>query len=102
MRRAAARGAVAAGTVPDRSDGRSVRTALPAEHCAEAGEEHGRGARQGNAACDEDRADAGFRYGARTRLMSSEPRLATRAPDGQVLREWDRYSAEAVRALQAD
>jgi len=34
--------------------------------------------------------------------MSSEPRLATRAPNGQVLREWDRYSADAARALQAD
>ena len=34
--------------------------------------------------------------------MSSEPRLAARAPDGQVLREWDRYSADAARALQAD
>jgi FAD/FMN-containing dehydrogenase/Fe-S oxidoreductase len=34
--------------------------------------------------------------------MRSEPRPATRAPDGQVLREWDRYSADAARALQAD
>lgn len=34
--------------------------------------------------------------------MQGEPRLATRAPDGQVLREWDRYSIEAARALQAD
>jgi FAD/FMN-containing dehydrogenase/Fe-S oxidoreductase len=34
--------------------------------------------------------------------MVSEPRLATRAPDGQVLREWDRYPAEAARALKAD
>ncbi|MGE5564434.1 MAG: FAD-binding and (Fe-S)-binding domain-containing protein [Bacillota bacterium] len=34
--------------------------------------------------------------------MTGEPRLATRAPDGQVLREWDRYSADAARALQAD
>jgi FAD/FMN-containing dehydrogenase/Fe-S oxidoreductase len=33
--------------------------------------------------------------------MAGEPRLATRAPEGQVLREWDRYSAEAARALQA-
>ena len=34
--------------------------------------------------------------------MDGEPRLATRAPDGQVLREYDRYSAEAAQALQAD
>jgi FAD/FMN-containing dehydrogenase len=34
--------------------------------------------------------------------MGSEPRLATRAPDGQILLEFDRYSAEAGRALQAD
>ena len=34
--------------------------------------------------------------------MDGEPRLATRAPDGQVLREWDRYSADAARALRAD
>ena len=34
--------------------------------------------------------------------MPGEPRLATRAPDGQVLREWDRYSAAAARALKAD
>jgi FAD/FMN-containing dehydrogenase len=34
--------------------------------------------------------------------MSSEPRLATRAPHGQVLREWDRYSADSAGALQAD
>jgi FAD/FMN-containing dehydrogenase/Fe-S oxidoreductase len=34
--------------------------------------------------------------------MDGEPRLATRAPDGQVLREYDRYPAEAARALQAD
>ncbi|HEX5237622.1 MAG TPA: FAD-binding and (Fe-S)-binding domain-containing protein [Sphingomicrobium sp.] len=34
--------------------------------------------------------------------MPGEPRLATRAPDGQVLREWDRYPADAARALQAD
>jgi FAD/FMN-containing dehydrogenase/Fe-S oxidoreductase len=34
--------------------------------------------------------------------MDGEPRLATRAPDGQVLREWDRYSADAARALHAD
>ena len=34
--------------------------------------------------------------------MDGEPRLATRAPDGQVLREWDRYPAEAARALKAD
>jgi FAD/FMN-containing dehydrogenase/Fe-S oxidoreductase len=34
--------------------------------------------------------------------MEGEPRLATRAPDGQVLREWDRYSADAAGALQAD
>jgi FAD/FMN-containing dehydrogenase/Fe-S oxidoreductase len=34
--------------------------------------------------------------------MEGEPRLATRTPDGQVLREWDRYSADAARALQAD
>jgi len=34
--------------------------------------------------------------------MHGEPRLATRAPDGQVLREWDRYSADAARALKAD
>ncbi|MGN6848928.1 MAG: FAD-binding and (Fe-S)-binding domain-containing protein [Sphingomicrobium sp.] len=34
--------------------------------------------------------------------MDGEPRLATRAPDGQVLREWDRYSDRAARALKAD
>ncbi len=34
--------------------------------------------------------------------MTPEPRLETRAPDGQVLREWDRYSAAAARALGAD
>ena len=34
--------------------------------------------------------------------MPGEPRLATRAPDGQVLREWDLVSADAARALQAD
>jgi FAD/FMN-containing dehydrogenase len=34
--------------------------------------------------------------------MQGEPRLATRAPDGQVLREWDRYSSDATRALKAD
>ena len=34
--------------------------------------------------------------------MRGEPRLATRTPDGQVLREWDRYSADAASALQAD
>ena len=34
--------------------------------------------------------------------MEGEPRLATRAPDGQVLREWDRYSSDAARALKAD
>ncbi|HEX3676942.1 MAG TPA: FAD-binding and (Fe-S)-binding domain-containing protein [Sphingomicrobium sp.] len=34
--------------------------------------------------------------------MPGEPRLAARAPDGQVLREWDRYSVEAARALQAE
>jgi FAD/FMN-containing dehydrogenase len=34
--------------------------------------------------------------------MDGEPRLATRAPDGQVLCEYDRYSAKAARALQAD
>jgi FAD/FMN-containing dehydrogenase/Fe-S oxidoreductase len=33
--------------------------------------------------------------------MDGEPRLATRAPEGQVLREWDRYPAEAARALGA-
>ena len=60
------------------------------------------GARQGHAARDEDRADAGVRHGARAGVMDGEPRLATRAPDGQVLREWDRYSADAARALQAD
>ncbi|HEX5258751.1 MAG TPA: FAD-binding and (Fe-S)-binding domain-containing protein [Sphingomicrobium sp.] len=32
----------------------------------------------------------------------SEPRLETRAPDGQVLLEWDRYSADAARALKSD
>ena len=31
-----------------------------------------------------------------------EPRLATRAPDGQVLREYDRFSTEAALALGAD
>ena len=31
-----------------------------------------------------------------------EPRLETRAPGGQVLREWDRYSDEAALALGAD
>ena len=34
--------------------------------------------------------------------MDGEPWLATRAPDGQVLREWDRYPADAARALKAD
>ena len=34
--------------------------------------------------------------------MASEPRLATRAPNGQVLRELDRFSADAARALNAD
>ena len=34
--------------------------------------------------------------------MPGEPRLATRAPHGQVLREWDRYSAAAARALKED
>jgi FAD/FMN-containing dehydrogenase/Fe-S oxidoreductase len=34
--------------------------------------------------------------------MESEPRLATRAPDGQVLLEYDRYSSEAAGALHAD
>ena len=34
--------------------------------------------------------------------MEGEPRLATRAPDGQVLREWDRYSSDAARALKTD
>src|SRR5690242_1308910 len=34
--------------------------------------------------------------------MHGEPRLATRAPDGQVLREWDRFSVGAARALRAD
>ena len=34
--------------------------------------------------------------------MDGEPRLATRAPDGQVLREWDRYPPDAARALEAD
>jgi FAD/FMN-containing dehydrogenase/Fe-S oxidoreductase len=34
--------------------------------------------------------------------MEGEPRLATRAPNGQVLREWDRYSADAARALKTD
>ena len=34
--------------------------------------------------------------------MPGEPRLATRAPDGQVLREYDRYSSEAALALGAD
>jgi FAD/FMN-containing dehydrogenase/Fe-S oxidoreductase len=34
--------------------------------------------------------------------MESEPRLATRVPDGQVLLEHDRYSSEAARALHAD
>jgi FAD/FMN-containing dehydrogenase/Fe-S oxidoreductase len=31
-----------------------------------------------------------------------EPRLETRAPGGQVLREWDRYSQQAALALGAD
>ena len=35
-------------------------------------------------------------------MMEGEPRLATRAPDGQALREWDRYSADAAQALKAD
>ncbi|HEY8434322.1 MAG TPA: FAD-binding and (Fe-S)-binding domain-containing protein [Sphingomicrobium sp.] len=35
-------------------------------------------------------------------MIEREPRLATRAPDGQVLREWDLYSADAARALRAD
>ena len=34
--------------------------------------------------------------------MDGEPRLATRAPDGQVLLEYDRYPADAARALHAD
>jgi FAD/FMN-containing dehydrogenase/Fe-S oxidoreductase len=34
--------------------------------------------------------------------MKGEPRLATRAPDGQVLLEYDLYSKEAARALNAD
>ena len=34
--------------------------------------------------------------------MPGEPRLATRAPDGQVLLEYDRYSIEAALALGAD
>jgi hypothetical protein len=34
--------------------------------------------------------------------MPGEPWLATRSPDGQMLREWDRYPAEAARALKAD
>jgi len=34
--------------------------------------------------------------------VASEPRLATRAPNGQVLRELDRFSADAARALNAD
>jgi len=34
--------------------------------------------------------------------MAGEPRLATRAPDGQVLLEYDRYPAEAARALHTD
>jgi FAD/FMN-containing dehydrogenase/Fe-S oxidoreductase len=34
--------------------------------------------------------------------MAGEPRLATRAPDGQVLREWDRYSGDAARALKSE
>ena len=90
------------GPVPDRSGGRSVRAADAAEDRGEAGDAHGRSARQGNAARDEDGADARVGHGARAGVMNREPRLATRAPDGQVLREWDRYSAEAARALQAD
>ena len=34
--------------------------------------------------------------------MDREPRLATRAPNGQVLREYDPYSVDATRALKAD
>jgi len=34
--------------------------------------------------------------------MGGEHRLATRAPGGEVLREFDRYSTQAQRALQAD
>ena len=34
--------------------------------------------------------------------MLREPRLATRAPDGRILLEFDRYSAEAARSLEAD
>ena len=34
--------------------------------------------------------------------MNREPRLATRSPDGQVLRAWDRLSAQAASALQHD
>jgi len=34
--------------------------------------------------------------------VPGEPRLATRAPDGQVLLEYDRYSTQAALALGAD
>ena len=34
--------------------------------------------------------------------MDGEPRLATHAPDGQVLLEYDRYSTEAALALGAN
>jgi hypothetical protein len=34
--------------------------------------------------------------------MPGEPRLATRAPDGQVLLEYDRFPADAARGLEAD
>ncbi|HYX46621.1 MAG TPA: hypothetical protein VE820_07355 [Sphingomicrobium sp.] len=34
--------------------------------------------------------------------MDGEPGLATHVPDGQVLREWDRYSANSARALKSD
>src|SRR6185437_6457290 len=34
--------------------------------------------------------------------MGGEHRLATRAPGGEALREFDRYSTQAQRALQAD
>src|SRR5690348_7553095 len=102
VRRAAARGAIAAGAVPDRSGGRPVRAADAAEDRGQAGDAHGGIARQGNSPRDEDGADPRVRYGPRAGVMDGEPRLATRAPDGQVLREWDRYPAEAARALHAD
>lgn len=34
--------------------------------------------------------------------MTREQRLETRSPDGQILLEYDRYSAKAARALQAE